>query len=748
MRKLSGSDGTRISGLKALFGRERAAATSWTSRSAGRDAENTAPGFEEDAVRLLSDYENSGRVWFWSTDSAGNIRYISQRIAESLDRTAADLAGTPFQALFRSETGVDGKRTRSLSLALSACKNFASIVVRAAGPGEELWWSLSGRPRFDGEGRFTGYHGSGEDITDARRERRDASRLAMTDPLTGLANRNHMNQLLDMAVRQSRGSQRNYALMMIDLDRFKLVNDSLGHLAGDELLKQVAERISGAVGEAGTVGRLGGDEFQVLLPDEDDRGVLGELARKLIAVVSQPYSLQDGRCSIGASVGIAIMPFDGKDAETIVGHADLALYASKGAGRGHFRFYAPDLDREAEQRRRLEIDLREALVADQIELLYQPIVEAGSGKVVALEAQLRWNHPDFGDVSPDIFIPIADKANLRAGLDNWAIRQACADGVQLPGGVRIAVNVSLAQFQERGFVEVVTQALASSELSPERLELEIPSPVFDVVDAATGQELASLHLLGVRLVLDAFGSGRCALLNLRNVPLDGLKIDHVLLDEMSTSDERGRAFVGALCGIGRALDLELTADGVIAHDQLPILKDYAIDRLQGDLYAAPLPIEEVSDAMACGAWTMEPSGPSRYRSDRRTVFRRVGLIHGDHRYELMMRNLSSTGCLIDGLLGVAVGEQFVVDFGDGQLAIGTVRRSAGSLIGLEFEMSLVDDGAGGLVTRNRVPVDVMHSVGAGLGGRGGFAPPRFAQVDEGASRRAHAAPRVQESQDR
>ena len=296
---------------------------------------------ERQALLLLRDYEQSGQGWFWSTDAQGRITYISESVATALGRERSELVGSPFHALFLQEREQSDHSARTLPLILSANKTFTELAVRAAREDTEIWWALTGRPQFDASKTFVGYRGSGVDATERLRSQRDASRLAMYDSLTGLANRHRMNQRLVTTLTAFSATQRSCAVMMIDLDRFKQVNDTLGHPAGDELLKQVAQRLTSVCDKAYDIGRLGGDEFQVILPDLEDRGKLGELAKRIISIVSQPYSIEGSRCVIGASVGIAIAPFDGITSEDVIRSTDLALYAAKGGGRGQFRSFPP-----------------------------------------------------------------------------------------------------------------------------------------------------------------------------------------------------------------------------------------------------------------------------------------------------------------------------------------------------------------------------------------------------------------------
>ena len=693
-----------------------------------------------EAVLLLQDYEASGLGWFWASDREGRITYISDCVAKLLGQERSAIIGQPLQSMFILERDEDDPVERTLPLLLSTRKTFSDLQVRAAIDGKEVWWSISGRPQVDEAGEFTGYRGNGNDVTATRQSQRDASRLAQYDSLTGLANRHRMGKRLSATLTAYQKSKRSCAVMMMDLDRFKAVNDTLGHPAGDELLKQVAGRLQRIVTEPGCeIGRLGGDEFQIMIPDLDDRGRLGEIARTIITMISQPYQIEGSRCVIGASVGIAIAPYDGINSEELIRSADLALYASKGGGRGQFRFYSSELHSEAERRRQIEEELRDALAHDQMHVVYQPIIDTKSNKVVSLEALARWTHPELGEISPGVFIPIAEEANLIGALGDWVLKRACAEAAAWPGGVRVAVNVSASQFGNAGFAAVVAQALAHSGLQPERLELELTESVFLGDENATSDMFAQLKLLGVRLALDDFGTGYSSLSYLQHAPFDKIKIDKSFIRGVTRPESRNSAIIASIVSLADALKMDTTAEGIEAQDELNAMRALGVKQIQGFIYAAAVPPDEVSAAMLSGTWVIEPEGPSKYRPERRTVLRKVGLIHEDHRYEAMMRNLSRTGCLVEGLVDVPVGTPFVVDFGDGQLAVAVVRRSAGATQGLEFEQQLVDDGAGGLCTRHRVSPYILAQVAAPqpAAGAGQYPPqagmplslPRFGQIE-------------------
>jgi diguanylate cyclase (GGDEF)-like protein len=500
-------------------------------------------------------------------------------------------------------------------------------------------------------------------------------------------------------------------MMLLDLDHFKTVNDTMGHPAGDMLLKQVAKRLLKAVDDAGEVGRIGGDEFQILLPDWEDRGKLGELANTIISSLSQPYTVEGSRCIIGASIGIAISPFDGLSSDDLIRSSDLALYAAKGSGRGRFQFFARDLQQAAEDRKILEDDLRDALSREEISLHYQPVVNAKNNTVTGFEALMRWNHRERGPVSPAIFIPIAEDANLIGPLGEWALQRACADAVKWPGNVRIAVNVSPIQFADARLPEVVKKALKSTGLAPARLELEITESVFLAETDETDDMFKALKDIGVRLALDDFGTGYSSLSYLQTAPFDKIKIDQSFVRGATEPDSRNGAIIAAIVALANALDMETTAEGIEALDELEWIRELSVSHVQGYVYSMPVKDEDVHKRFETGDWIIMPEGPAKQRSDRNSMFRKVKLIHENSCYDVMIRNLSKTGALIEGLVDVPVGTKFVLDFGDGQIAVSTVRRSMGQQQGIEFEQRLVDDGNGGLCTRTRISPYLIAAAG-------------------------------------
>ncbi len=695
-------------------------------------------------VELLEDFEQAGISWLWASDDAGKLIYITDSAATRLGLPMADLIGLPLQSLFETDSdNPDERGDRPLNFQLSQGKRITELVVRcmpaARADGRRTWWSITGHPKLDAQGRFCGYRGSAKDVTIEYERKLEDSRLAEFDSLTGLANRHRMTKRLESTLAAYKAAQRSCALIMLDLDRFKHVNDTMGHPAGDELLRQVARRLERVVGKSGEIGRLGGDEFQIILPDLDDRAKLGELAAKVVQMISLPYPIDGKRAVIGTSVGIAVAPYDGVTSDELVRHADLALYAAKNGGRGQFRFFAADLRDEAEERRLLLEDLREALIGEQLQLHYQPVVRVSDNRVVSLEGLLRWNHPERGPVSPALFIPIAEESNLINEIGEWALRRACRDAAGWPETVGVAVNVSAVQFTNPNLPQIVIDALGESGLAPGRLELELTESVFMGDSETTEETFRALKLLGVRLALDDFGTGYSSLSYLRAAPFDRIKVDKTFVDSCTVREDNSLKIIAAIIGLSEALGMDTTVEGVEAFDQLEVVRARGARFIQGFIYSRALPLEDVTARMASGEFRITPEGPERHRPERRSVFRRIGIIHEDHRYEAVMRDLSRTGALIDGLLGVAPGTVMVLDLGAGQLVVSTVARVDDALIAIEFETPLVNDGAGGLCTRHRVSPYTLAAAGMPLEAlppgkypllpdRGQAANPRFLEV--------------------
>ncbi|MBS0482387.1 MAG: EAL domain-containing protein [Proteobacteria bacterium] len=642
------------------------------------------------AEEILTDYEQTGRGWFWETDRRGAIVYLSPTVGETLDRPMDQLVGRSISDLFEAE-GQENERT--LAFQLSARSAFSDLALRAAVQNEERWWSLSGRPVYDGFGNFLGFRGSGNDLTEKRRSEEHAARLAHYDSLTGLANRLQMSQTLEKILNAPNIDHRACAVFLLDLDRFKQVNDTMGHPAGDNLLTQVAARLERAVGQFGRVGRLGGDEFQVVLAGHHRREDLAQLARRIIHDLSEPYSIEGHRVMIGASIGIAISPDDGVTSEAIIRNADLALYAAKDGGRGRHHFYASDLHSDAEERRQLEQDLRDALAQGGLELYYQPVVHTSTERITGFEALLRWNHPQRGPMSPAKFIPIAEDSGLIAQIGEWALRTACHDLAGWPESVRVAVNVSPLQFANPNLPTVITNALATAQVEPARLELEITESVFLNDDEGTDAMFAALKRIGVRLALDDFGTGYSSLGYLKKAPFDKIKIDQSFVRGATITGSRNGAIIASIVSLAEALGMETTAEGVETLDELDLVRMLGCSHVQGYIYERPLSLDQASEKLRVGT-TAIAKGPRAARAVRHTMLRKILLDHGGQGYHGTIRNISSTGALVEGLWNVPPGTIFRIMLTEGQVVTATARWCQEDRMGVEFSVPLALDQGG------------------------------------------------------
>ncbi len=641
--------------------------------------------------RLLQEHERTGRGWFWETDRQGCLTYISETLAQTLDVPHGGLLGRPMTDIVRPDDRKAGEGERTLGFHLSARTGFSEISVCAAlskDAKEERWWSISGQPVFNEYGQFHGFRGSGADLTEMRRSQAEVTRLAQFDSLTGLANRIQMLRSLEQAVAERNGKPGACTLMMLDLDRFKSVNDSLGHPAGDALLRQVSLRLQKVVGNKGLVGRQGGDEFKILLPGRHEQAALGHLAKAIISDVSQPYMIEGTAVVIGVSIGISACPQDGITADALIRNADLALYAAKGNGRGVHRFYSSEMHADAEDRRQLEEELRRALAEDGLHLVYQPVLSAKTEQVTGYEALLRWTHPVRGAVSPALFVPIAEDIGLIGQIGEWVMRTACRDAAQWQDGVRVAVNVSPNQFTSPGFPSTVMSALAAAQLAPERLELEITESVFLDEEAGIDAIFARLKAIGVRLALDDFGTGYSSLGYLRTAPFDKIKIDQSFVRGAAIKGSRNGAIVQAIVSLAEALGMDTTAEGAETQDELALIRQLGCSHIQGYIYGRPMPIEDVLIAQRSTGITASANGYRSSRPARKTMLRTVAVHHDGHVYTGRVRNISATGALIEGLWNVPAGTPFAIEFADNHMVNATSRWSKDDRMGVEFSSAV------------------------------------------------------------
>jgi diguanylate cyclase (GGDEF)-like protein/PAS domain S-box-containing protein len=476
--------------------------------------------------------------------------------------------------------------------------------IRHRGDGRLRHLEARARYEYDAEGRPLSAMGVVIDVTERREAEERLAHLARHDPLTGLPNRLMFREGLDAALAQARRGD-GFALHCLDLDRFKEVNDTLGHPVGDALLREVAERVRAELREMDTLARLGGDEFAVIQRGAAGAEPAASLAGRIVAALSRPFDLDGHRVTIGTSVGIALAPGDALEADALMRDADMALYRAKAEGRGRWSFFEPEMDARLQLRRALELELRRALAGEEFELFYQPIVELRSRRPVGFEALMRWRHPERGVVTPDSFISLCEDIGLIVALGEWALLRACRDAVGWPGAPRVAVNLSPAQFAFRGLVDAVDRALRSSGLEPSRLELEVTETVMLSDSGAALATLRQLKELGVRIALDDFGTGYSSLSHLQRFPVDKVKIDRCFIGELGLSS-RSRAIVQAVTRLCDGLAMTTTAEGVETWSQLEAVRLIGCVEAQGYLFSRPVPAAQVP-ALLSRRW--RPAGP-------------------------------------------------------------------------------------------------------------------------------------------
>jgi diguanylate cyclase (GGDEF)-like protein len=637
------------------------------------------------ALHFVDEFENSGRGWFWETDSFGTLSYVSGQLAEDFQCEAEAFLGRQFTDLMSVDNHASDvvEERKTLGFHLSARFPFSDVVVRPASE-QDVHWSLSGNPIFDDLGRFLGYRGIGTDLTEQRRSAQEISRLARFDSLTGLPNRAMMRQTLEEALRNSAHRQRGCAMFLIDLDRFKNVNDTLGHPIGDQLLRQVAERLKLAMGNHGQVGRLGGDEFQAVLPGTVAIGLLESLARTLIEQVSRPYTIEGHKVTIGASVGIAIGDPGRSGADALVRNSDLALYAAKAAGRGKHCFYEASMHSEAAERQLLENDLRQAIDRGELSVNYQPIVHAAGEEVSGFESLVRWQHPTRGPISPSKFIPLAEEAGLIGRIGDWVLRTALEEAANWPDHVRIAINLSPVQFNDPGIVIAVSNHLRETGITPNRVELEITEGVFLAEGDTTDATFAALKKLGVRLALDDFGTGYSSLGYLKKAPFDKIKIDQSFVRGAASTSatNRNAAIIRAIVTLAETLGMDTCAEGVETHDDLQLIRELGVSMVQGYIFGRPSDAETAREL--ANNVRVEADGYQCIREPRHRLMRRaVSCIHGET-MEVKLRNISSMGAQVECPASVSPGTMVTIDIvGVGPIQ-GAVRWAQEGKFGVQF----------------------------------------------------------------
>ncbi len=538
----------------------------------------------ESASLLLQEYEQRGVGWLWQVDSENRVTYISSRMTALLGRPASALLGHSLPSLLGGHAEL-GK----VLLEKQPFSNLEMELQSARGP---RWISIAGDPIIDTAGRFGGFRGVGSDITEIRHTQERLTHLANMDVLSGLPNRGRVRQLLGEALRQATVSNVPCAIMFLDLDGFKPVNDTFGHPKGDAILQAVAKRLCDQVGPDGHVGRMGGDEFAIVVTDAQSRQKVEQLAERIIGSIKEPYMIDQTEIRIGVSIGCAFGPIDGATVDDLILKADLALYEAKGAGRGCAKYFSSELQTEQDDRVRLETDLRAAISAGQFHLMYQPLVNSKTQKLVGFEALLRWNHPQRGFVPPNVFIPVAEESGLMPVIGDWVIDEACRVAASWPEPITVALNISPKQILP-ALPNVVSRALGRYKLPANRIELEVTEGVFLGDNGATLDVLKRLRALGLGIALDDFGTGYSSIGYLNKAVFHKLKIDGSFVREAGSRQENV-AIIQSIVQLAKSFRMSVTAEGVETAEDFERMRDLGCDTIQGYLFGRPLSYERAN----------------------------------------------------------------------------------------------------------------------------------------------------------
>jgi diguanylate cyclase (GGDEF)-like protein len=543
---------------------------------------------------LLRDFEEHAAEVLWEVDRDGGFTHVSHRFASLLGSAAGESPPASLLAMIeqcRLPVESDGGRTALLK-ALSTNRPFRDIVLPVRTHQGPRWWSITGKPVNGEDGHFDGWRGVIADVTGEKRAQQRLQQLALCDPLTGLANRTVLRDRLARFIGRGGANRRSGALLFIDLDQFKTINDTLGHSVGDAVLQVVAVRLESVVRGRDLLARLGGDEFAIVLCDAGGAEEVAAVAQRLLRELAVPCSAHGCQVTLGASVGIALLPEHGASVDEALSNADLALYAAKAAGRGRFEFFASSLGERPRRRLALEQELRQAEAREQLTLHWQPQIGLAAGSPVRAEALLRWTHPDLGAIAPAEFIPVAEDCGLIDALGRWVLQRACREAADLPAGMSISVNVSPSQLMRSDFVAGVEDALLATGLPPRQLEIEVTESILIDNVAAALENLRQLKQLGVRIALDDFGTGYSSLGYLLRFPFDTLKIDGEFVRELlSRSDTL--AIARTIIALAATLGMETVAEGVETPAQLDLLRDAGCDSVQGYLLARPMPLGQL-----------------------------------------------------------------------------------------------------------------------------------------------------------
>jgi len=534
---------------------------------------------------LLRDFEATSSDWLWQTDENGVLVDLPLQIEGAKSGYSIMEVGSDLISLFESN-----EARNVLALSLVRKQSFRDLVLMVRTRNETRWWSLSGRP-VHSEGRYVGFRGVASDVTQSKQIEDRIAFMAHYDGLTGLPNRITFHEELQKIVQGLPGSRGVQAVLWMDLDNFKWVNDTLGHPAGDELLGQFATRLSDVCKSSDIIARLGGDEFAIII-ERFDRMELRVFLDTLVDRLARPYEVLGSTANCSASVGVRVLKDTDTDIQVVLSHADMALYRAKKTRKGTWCEFSPDMEERARARRVIEADLHNAVETGQLHLKFQPIVDARTREIVSLETLMRWDHPHRGAITPADFIEHAEDCGLINRIGEWAIREALSQARRLPPHVGVSVNISPLQLHSSKLITTILSALAHSGIDPARLDMEITESVLMSDTEFVLDRLNQLKRIGLTISLDDFGTGFSSLSYLRTYPFDKLKIDKCFVSDLETNED-SKAITRATLTLARSLGMRCTAEGVETEAQAQFLIEHGCDQLQGFLISRAMPMDKL-----------------------------------------------------------------------------------------------------------------------------------------------------------
>lgn len=537
---------------------------------------------------LLNDYQAFGSDWLWEVDADGRMANVSRRFADAVGRAEGEIEGAFFLDLFE-----DGPDKAKLGERLAEGSNFRDIALQLRGDGR--WWKLSaGSIEDDAAPGSRAMRGVAADITSSKNAEARIAHMALNDALTGLPNRISFNERIDHELSRTAISGGKVALIAIDLDRFKEINDLRGHGAGDEVLRTLAQRMHAVLKEGEFLARIGGDEFSAV-QSFHDQAALEDMLARLEQALAETIQLDGYEVLPGASIGVAIFPDDAQNRAGLISNADLAMYRAKGNLSSAVCFYEQSMDETVRARRALENDLRDAVANNRLMLHYQVQTSVSTGEIKGYEALLRWPHPQRGFVSPAEFIPLAEENGLILQIGEWVLRTACMEAAAWAPPYKVAINLSPVQFVHTDLPKLVRDVLTETGLAPERLELELTETTIFADKERSLHILRQIKALGVSIALDDFGTGYSSLETLRAFPFDKIKLDRSFMIEVESSPE-AKAIIRAVLALGKSLHIPVLAEGIETQGQLSLLNTEGCDEAQGFLLGRPAPLDAIVDS--------------------------------------------------------------------------------------------------------------------------------------------------------